>query len=286
MAGLARHPRSEAAGLLRHLDRLVGEYGAARVASDPVSLVRRYDDPRDREVAGLVAAGLAFGGVATVLRSASAVLDLLGPRPAEGLRRRDLERRLSGFRHRWVAGRDVALLLRAVADVLATEGSLEACFLAGGVPDRGGMGAAIDSFSRRLKARAGAAPAPRGFDYLLPEPGRGGAAKRLCLFLRWMARPEDGVDLGVWTGLPPSALVIPLDTHVLRIARYVGLTARRTSGWRTALDVTESLAALRPEDPVRYDFAIAQLGISRGCLHRRVPERCGACALDAICRLP
>jgi endonuclease III len=80
--------------------------------------------------------------------------------------------------------------------------------------------------------------------------------------------------------------VIPLDTHVLRISRYIGLTERRTASWATALDVTASLRRLSPEDPTRYDFAIAQLGISRGCLHRRVPETCGECPLDAVCSLP
>jgi hypothetical protein len=107
--------------------------------------------------------------------------------------------------------------------------------------------------------------------------------KRLCLFLRWMARPDDGIDLGVWKGLPPSALVIPLDTHVLRISRAIGLTERRSASFRTALDVTASLRRLDPEDPVRYDFAIAQLGITRGCRHRHVPELCTPCPLRAGC---
>jgi uncharacterized protein (TIGR02757 family) len=100
-----------------------------------------------------------------------------------------------------------------------------------------------------------------------------------------MARPADGLDLGLWTAVTPRELVIPLDTHVLRISRYVGLTTRRTATWATAREITDALARLCPEDPVRYDFAIAQLGISRGCLHRRVPDRCSTCPLDPICGL-
>jgi uncharacterized protein (TIGR02757 family) len=222
--------------------------------------------------------------VRQVLRSGRAVLEVLGPRPSLAIRDGDLSRRLRDFRHRWVSGSDVARLLRGVARALEDHGSLEACFLAGLEPEAEHVGPALDAFSRGVK---GLAPGrrSRGFEYLLPEPSRGGAAKRLCLFVRWMARADDGVDLGVWSGVDPAKLVIPLDTHVLRISRYVGLTERRTAGFATALDVTRALRRLDPADPVRYDFAIAQLGISRGCLHRREAAACGACPLDPVCTL-
>jgi uncharacterized protein (TIGR02757 family) len=158
---------------------------------------------------------------------------------------------------------------------------VEAFFLEGHRP--GDLRSSLSSFSRR--ARALGQSGSRGFAYLLPDPGTGSATKRLCLFLRWMVRPADGLDLGLWSGVEPRELVIPLDTHVLRISRYIGLTGRRTATWSTAVEITEALARLCPADPVRYDFAIAQLGISGGCLHRRVPDRCGACPLDPVCRL-
>jgi uncharacterized protein (TIGR02757 family) len=271
--------------LRARLDVLVSRYGRL-LDHDPLSLVRPYEDPRDREVAGLVASGLAFGGVGQVLRSAGAVLALLGHRPARAIRDGAVARKLTRFRHRWVAGEDVALQL-AVADRMIREaGSVEAFFLEGFDPRAPDPGVALTSFSRRAKLLAGSTGAARrGFRYLFPEPGTGGAAKRLCLFLRWMARPDDGLDLGNWSGVPARSLVIPLDTHVLRISRYIGLTERRTASWATALEVTASLRRLCPEDPTRYDFALAQLGIRRGCLHRWVPEVCVDCPLEEVCVL-
>jgi len=268
--------------LRRDLDRLVRAYGPDSLPGDPLSRVRRYADPRDREVAGLVASGLAFGSAVRACRSADAVLGALGSRPADRLRRGRAPA-LNGFRHRWVAGADVERMLRVVGQVLAEHGSVEAFYLAGGAR---GVRAGLTSFSRRVKARAAAfGPTTRGFRYLFPEPEGGSAAKRLCLFLRWMVRPDDGLDLGVWSGVSPADLIVPLDTHVLRIARYVGLTDRRTASWTTAEEITAALRRLRPDDPVRYDYALARLGISRDCVHRRDPPRCGRCPLDGLCRL-
>jgi uncharacterized protein (TIGR02757 family) len=265
------------------LDRLNRRYGAAAIDRDPVSLVRRYKDRSDREAAGLIASGLAFGGVVQIRRSVTRVLRELGPRPARRIetgRLPDLE----GFRHRWVDGADVALLLAVLRRILRGWGSIQAFVLAGDAESD--PGARLSSFSRRAKVLAAEeGMRTRGFDYLFPEPARGGAAKRLCLLFRWMVRPDDGVDLGVWSRLDPASLVIPLDTHVHRIARYIGLTARRTAGWATAVEITRGLARFCPEDPVKYDFAIAQLGISRDCRHRRDPTVCPACPLDPVCGL-
>ena len=81
------------------------------------------------------------------------------------------------------------------------------------------------------------------------------------MYLRWMARPDDGVDLGLWRFVPTRDLVIPLDTHIFRIGRHLGWTTRKTPGFRAALDITRSLARFDPEDPVKYDFALSRLGI-------------------------
>lgn len=229
----------------------------------------------------MIASGLAFGAVAQILRSGRTVLGLLGDRPSENLRSPRAAEGLSGFSHRWVRGGDVALLLRTVARMLGDWGSVEAFFAEG---EGSGLGARISSFSRRAKEIAKREGDPtRGFRYLFPEPARGGAAKRLCMFLRWMVRPDDGIDLGVWSCLDPADLVIPMDTHVLRAAQGLGLTGRKTATWRTALEVTEGLRRLSPGDPTRYDFALARLGISRDCLHRPDPDLCPRCALEGVC---
>ncbi|HZN55028.1 MAG TPA: DUF2400 family protein, partial [Candidatus Polarisedimenticolaceae bacterium] len=100
-----------------------------------------------------------------------------------------------------------------------------------------------------------------GARWLIPRPSAGSACKRSCLFLRWMVRPDDGVDCGVWTRVSRARLVLPLDTHLVRVVRALGWTRRVSPGWPMALDATARLRALDPADPVRFDFALSRLGI-------------------------
>ncbi len=123
----------------------------------------------------------------------------------------------------------------------------------------------------------------RGLRHLLPDPSGPGASKRWNLYLRWMVRGPDGVDLGLWGGVPASALVVPLDTHLHRVGRALGLTARRDASWRTAEELTASLRRIDPEAPVRYDVALCHLGMSGRCPARRDPVRCAACPLQGAC---
>src|SRR5205823_4898607 len=105
------------------------------------------------------------------------------------------------------------------------------------------------------------------------------------LLARWCVRPDDGLDLGLWTssGLSPRHLLVPLDTHVHRVARQVGLTRRKTADWKAAVEVTDALRAFDPDDPVRFDFALARPGIVGLCRHRHVPDICGECPLAGSC---
>ena len=109
------------------------------------------------------------------------------------------------------------------------------------------------------------------------------ACKRLLLYCRWMIRPDDGLDLGLWS-LSPAVLVMPIDTHVHRIARNLGLTDRNDASWVTAAEVTSALREFDAEDPVKYDFALCHLGISGDCPSRRDPQICQGCSLRAHCR--
>lgn len=256
---------------------------AARVAHDPVSYPRRYAERRDQEIAGLYAASLAFGKVDLFRRTLDAWFAWLdeggGP----------YARTVSAFEedgavveplfYRWVRGPDLLALMRATRAVLREHGSLQPLF-AGDAPVRDRLQHAVTT----LRAATGEQPMSRGLGYLLSAPSGGSACKRWNLFLRWMVRPAvEGVDLGIWTALQPRHLVLPVDTHVLRICTFLGLTERRDASWRTAVELTEVLRQLSPSDPVRYDFALAQLGISGGCLGYRHPSTCPACPLDSLC---
>jgi uncharacterized protein (TIGR02757 family) len=269
-------------GLRRRLDELAaGVDVAARRAADPVSFVHAYRRPDDQEVAGLVAASLAFGNVTAVRRSTERILSTLGPHPARTVDRSSeatLRRRFDGFVHRVYRGDDLARALARAGRLRAREGSLGAVM--------GGHMAATDDDLREALARLadelrgpGAAP---GLRHLMPDPRAGSSCKRLLLYLRWMVRPADGVDLGLWD-LSPAVLLIPVDTHIHRISRNLGLTARATASWRTAEDITAVLRRFDPHDPVRYDFALCHLGVSRACPSRRDPEKCGQCVLRTVC---
>ncbi len=254
--------------LRRRLDELYRHYDQRFLDPDPLELVRRQATPADREVVGLVASGLAFGGVAQIKRSTAAVLDVLGPHPARAVAStgsRELARRLRGFRHRWLDGRDVACLLGFARQMRASHGSIEAFFAKGLGADDPDVGRALASFSRRALAldaeglyRGGALPARAGVRYFFPSPEGGSACKRLNLYLRWMAR-RDGVDLGVWRRPEPRQLILPLDAHTRAIARRLRFTRYRSPGWAMAVDVTCCLRRFDPEDPVKYDFALYRL---------------------------
>jgi hypothetical protein len=125
-------------------------------------------------------------------------------------------------------------------------------------------------------------PRRPGAHYFFPRPSSGSACKRLNLFLRWMVR-RDAVDLGVWTRISPAGLVVPLDTHVIRVGRCLRLTRRLSPGWRMAADITASLRAIDPADPVKYDFSLCHLGMANACgFERRQGD--AQCPLAGHCR--
>lgn len=257
-----------------------------RLASDPVHLVHGYRRAEDREVAGYVAAMLAFGRVGSLVPKARALLEALGEHPARTLRG-GVPSLPRGWVHRWIGRDDAAWLLAALGRVLEEEGSLGAVVRESQAaePEAPHLLAGMAGLTRRLRAAAPGPASTQGRRWLTPSADGSAAAKRLCLLFRWMVRPADGVDLGLWPELGAERLTVPLDTHVARIGRYVGLTERRTPGWATAREITDNLRRLRPEDPTSLDFALSHLGIMGGCPRQRDAARCAACDLLRVCRL-
>jgi uncharacterized protein (TIGR02757 family) len=286
-------------GLKDHLDALCAAVDVeARVAADPIAFPRRYADRRDAEVAGVLASQLAYGRVdlfRPVVASILAMADAAGgPRAfVEGFDAPPPA--LLEVQYRWNRGGDFWLLFETLRAVFQRWPDLESLFAEHYRPQHLTIRQALDGAVSTLGRLALETPAaraagvrapsdlPRGFRYFLSVPGRGSACKRWNMYLRWVVRPADGIDLGLWSALPASALVIPLDTHVSRIARFLGLTHRSDGSWRTAEQVTAGLRAFDSADPIRYDFAIAHLGISGACLGRRDAAICPSCPLDAVC---
>lgn len=263
--------------LLAALDTLYARYHHRRFAHpDPVEFLYRYPDPRDREVAGLVAAGLAYGRVASILSSVERVLAPMGKHPAafvRGATDAELSAATRGFRHRWTTGDEVCELWRAVRGVLRQHDTLASAFRKGLVPGAGDCWPALDGWMRLL----GGHGLSRG-NSLVAWPDRAGACKRLHLYLRWMVR-SDEVDPGGWEGVSRGLLLVPVDVHMHRIARALGLTRRGQANRRTVDEITAGFRRIAPEDPVRYDFALTRLPI-----RDRLTPSAVAAAIRAVAR--
>jgi uncharacterized protein (TIGR02757 family) len=279
------------------LDRMYESFNYPDSAADPIQIVRRYTRPDDREIVAFCAAALAFGRVSSVLHSIERVVAIMGDAPAAYVRRFEPRRDGAAFAdivHRWTRGPDLVALLWLIRQMCDRGGSLEGFFLEGDVlegdePGADDIGAALDSFSTRalaldLKAAYGRVPARPGACYFFPRPSAGSACKRLNLFLRWMVR-RDGLDLGVWTRVSPARLIVPLDTHVVRVGQCLRLTRYTSPGWKMACDITASLRRLDPADPVKYDFALCHIGMMNACGFNHAPPASGAAPLDAQCPL-
>jgi uncharacterized protein (TIGR02757 family) len=272
------------------LEELYRTFDVVESATDPVHLVRRYSQRDDREVVGFCAAALAFGRVASVLHSVEALLAVMGPHPAAFVRAFEPVRhsaRIEPLVHRWIRGRDLVALLLILQRMLKESGSIEDFFLAGDDPAAPDIGPALDSFSTRaletdLRRAYGRRMSKRpGVCYFFPRPKAGSACKRLNLFLRWMVR-RDAVDMGVWTRVSAARLVVPLDTHVIRLGQCLRLTRYVSPGWKMASEITASLRAIDPVDPVRYDFSLCHIGMMNACGFSRA-QRDSQCPLRGVC---
>jgi uncharacterized protein (TIGR02757 family) len=230
------------------------------ITPDPLEFLPAYDDPLERELAGILASALAYGNVRVIVSSVSAVLDKMGPSPRGFITassRRDLEETFRLFRHRFTTGYELSEFIHALGCVLRRFGSLENCFLNGYDPRDPDTVRALDAFACEIGCFMG-----RRKNSLLPTPSSGSACKRLHLFLRWMVR-SDEVDPGGWSGVSRSRLVVPLDVHMHAIGLALGLTARRQADLKTALEMTRVFREIDPEDPVRFDFSLTRMGMRR-----------------------
>src|SRR3989442_826296 len=191
-------------------------------------------------------------------------------------------------RDRELVGLLAACLAYGRVDLFGRQGTLERWSLAGDPAPAGPIGPALERFARSfleadLREVFPRGRRSRGYRHLFPLPSAGGPCKRLHLFLRWMVRREPP-DFGLWTSVSPARLLMPVDTHVENMSRAIGLTRRKSRNWRMAEDITLSLAAIDPQDPVKYDFALCHKRMSGDCRDRRDAVVCAPCGLRVVCR--
>ena len=183
---------------------------------------------------------------------------------------------------------DILCLIYLVSAVLKEHGSLQRLFMSFYNPMDDDIGPALSGFVDYIlkidtSAVYGKDIRPFGLLQFLPSPVKGSTCKRFNMFLRWMVRSGDGVDFGIWNHVPPSQLIIPIDTHIARISRNISLTNRKSADWKMAKEITENLKIFAPDDPVKYDFALCHMGISGDCPTVASIDKCGKCNLSEIC---
>ena len=276
-------PVSRNAALAAGLERLLAEGRGSGLSPDPILFPHRYPDRGDAEVAAFIAATFAFGGVLQIRGFLERLFDVLSPSPFAALTSPAPVPRsaVAGLSHRFVSADGVHRFLRVVREGCMAHGTLERLYLDGRGGDPPDLRRDLARFLSWFRGRWGSA-LPRQRDFLFPRPERGSACKRHNLFLRWVVREADGVDLGLWTAVSPGDLVVPLDTHMARMGEWLGLTRRKTRNWRMAEEITAAFRTIRPEDPVGFDYPLTRLGILRICTR---PRRgiCSSCPVAPLC---
>ena len=298
-----RSPRFVVAGEL--LERHYRGFDfSAHVPRDPVQFPHRYTERADVEAIAFISASLAFGRVAAFEPHLARICELLGDAPAAILvaaaggdpEALETVTEAAAWQYRWLKPEDLRALLLAVGHGLKEWGSLEAGFAAA-VPgkrtrawkDKGVWGP-LGAFLAALKAHAVANhPNPierkRALGFLFPSVRAAAACKRQHMFLRWMVRTAtEGVDFGLWTAVGVKDLVCPCDVHTARIGHALGLCGRPEPSHKVADELTRSLRLFDNDDPTRFDFALAHLGISGGCRAKYMPTVCETCSLRESCR--
>nr|WP_256534364.1 TIGR02757 family protein [Lewinella sp. JB7] len=236
----------------------------AFVPDDPIGLVHAFSDPRDREIVGFWIAMLAWGRRATIIDKGHQLIEAMGGEPYRFITERGhcsatIIRELGDWKHRTFTFADTCYFIQWLRWYYRRHESLE------------------DAFARHLSAKDPTIePALRGFHELffsLPDaphrtrkhvatPARNSRCKRLCMFLRWMVRTDDrGVDFGQWRRIRPDQLCMPLDVHVERVGRSLGLLTRKQCDWRAVVELTDKLKEYDAEDPTRFDFALFGMGV-------------------------
>lgn len=231
----------------------------AFIETDPIQIPALFTAKENIEIAGFLAATIAWGQRPTIIRNALQLMKYMGGDPINFLINtpEELWGDLSGFKHRTFNGSDCLYFLKSLRNIYLHHGGLEKVFADGFLKDHSVYGAL--SYFRKIFFEL---EHDRRTEKHVSDVEKGSAAKRLNMFLRWMVRQDqNGIDFGLWKHIPPSALMLPLDVHTANVSRKLGLLTRTQNDWQAVEEVTRKLRELDAQDPVKYDFALFGLGV-------------------------
>lgn len=242
------------------LEELAKKYETAEfIKDDPIQFPHSFNDPKDIEIAAFLASLFAYGNRKTFIKKLEELFKIMQNRPFEYVLALDTKT-LKDFNYRFAKDFDIIEVFQILNKLYKKDKGLKALFEYGYGLDNSiltMLQAVSDYFYSNVKNKVG-----MGFYHLIPNPKNGGAMKRMNMFLRWMVR-KGPVDLGVWNFIPAEKLLIPLDVHVSRLSREMGLLKGNSDNFKAVLELTENLRKFDSKDPVKFDFAMFGPGVDK-----------------------
>lgn len=229
------------------------------IETDPIQVPALFTTKENIEIAGFMAATLAWGQRPTIIRNALQLVKFMDFNPIEFLlnTKEDDWKKIAGFKHRTFNSTDCLYFLKSLKNIYLNHGGLETVFTTGFQENKTIFNALV--YFRKIFFELEHAPRTEKH---ISNVLKGASAKRLNMFLRWMVRSDqNGVDFGLWKQIPSSALMLPLDLHTGNVARKLGLLTRSQNDWKAVEEITFKLRELDAQDPIKYDFALFGLGV-------------------------
>lgn len=230
------------------------------IESDPISIPHLFSKKEDREIAGFLAATIAWGNRKSIIVNAARLIEWMDMAPFDFVSQAAAAdfRPFQKFVHRTFNGTDCVFFLRALQHLYRKYGSLETSFLRGMQSGDKDLKNGIAHFRQEFFS----IKHPARTEKHVSDPSKKSSTKRLCMYLRWMVRKDKaGVDFGIWKSISPAQLCLPLDVHTGNVSRALGILKRKQNDWQAVEEVTAFLRTLDARDPVKYDFALFGLGV-------------------------
>jgi uncharacterized protein (TIGR02757 family) len=240
------------------LDEKAGLYNQKWfIQNDPISIPHRFSLKEDIEISAFLTATISWGQRPMILKKAALLMQLMDNSPHAFLTQSSTKEfsRFASFVYRTFNGYDCLYFVSALREIYLHHKGLQQVFM-----DGFGSGSTKDSLTGFRNVFMSFEPLSRTGKHVA-DVNRNSSAKRLNMFLRWMVRGNDEVDFGLWKGIKPANLMIPLDVHVGRVARKLGLLHSKQDDWNAVEELTAALRLFRPDDPVYYDYALFGLGV-------------------------
>lgn len=251
--------------LKQKLDDHYKYFDKSQISPDPLEFLHRFSNPADIEISGFISSVFAYGNVKQIINTLNKIHSLIGNNSHQFVLNYSLKtgRKLfANLKHRFYSTEDIVQLFFALNKILKDYGSIKSYFIKCFNENDFDMKKSISAFSNGMIKFIGGGDISHGLKFMFPDPLKGSACKRMNLFLRWMVR-KDELDFGLWTEIPKSKLIIPVDTHVARVCRQLKLTGRKNVSWKMAEEITNRLKLFDEKDPVKYDFAICHIGMRK-----------------------